>query len=267
MRCALGVALALSLMLMPRVAHADSTSQPIGLHFTGQVVRGPDAGVQIDGFLTLTSGGMQVSGTLSTFAGILMGRLSSYTPMTVTGTMNATSTNLSLDLSALSSQSASMTVPALQKLALPQFAHLGVHPMLQATGRAFPGGSYAGSFSGPTRADEGSWTAVPAVKHSFDFSAITKTGPKWSISGQAAVAFGGDGVVSGLYISDDLKGIYPIHGVAGNNWMSLVLPLGNNHFLYGSGSAGNIDVYQFFSGTFYGPGGATSGKWSAAITS
>ncbi len=260
-------ALSLSLLLIPRTAHAAGpTMQPMGMHFTALVLHGPDAGVQIDGYLSLTQGsGTQVSGTLSTFAGTLMNRLGSYSPISVTGSMNQAGVTLNLDLSSLTS--ADMAIPVLAKLVRPQFAHLGAHAMLQATGRSFTGSSFAGSFNGPTMADSGSWTAVSAVGHTFDFSAAAKAGPAWAISGQAAVVIGVDGTVSGLYISDDHKQVYAVRGIAAGGWMSLVLTLGNGQFLYGSGMADRIDSYQFFSGTFYGPAATTSGKWSAAFTS
>jgi hypothetical protein len=105
------------------------------------------------------------------------------------------------------------------------------------------------------------------VSHSFDLSAKATTGTKWSLSGQAAVVFGADGAVSGLYISDNFKNIYTVRGVTGNNWLSLVLALGNGQFLYGSGSTDRYDNFQLFKGTFYGPTATISGTWSAGLTS
>jgi hypothetical protein len=264
----IGIALILSLALTARAIPATATAQPLGLHVTFAVLNGPDAGVQIDGFLSLTAGtGTQMSGTLATLAGTLMSQLSSYTPIPVTGSVSQTSARLSLDLSDLAAPSGSMAIPALEKLAIPHFAHPGAHAAIQATGRAFGGGSYSGSFSGPAAMDSGSWTADPAVGHSFDISAKATTGSKWSLSGQAAVVFGADGSVSGLYISDDFKSIYTLHGVTGNNWLSLVLPMGNGQFFYGSGSTDNYDNFQLFKGTFYGPTATTSGTLSVAFTS
>jgi hypothetical protein len=259
---------ALALTTAPRVVNAASIT-PVNLHLTGVVSRGPDAGVTFDGALTLTPDASgKATGSFSTFAGALMSRLGSYTPITVTGTLGTKSADLTFDLSGLSTMTAAGAGgKMLAGMAMPHFAHLDAHSTLHGTGKLLTDGSYVGSFSGPDSADSGSWTAMPAVAHGFDFSAASKTGPKLSMSGQAAVVFGADGTVAGLYISDDYKAIYPIHGVIGNNWMSLVLPTGKGQVLYGTGQAGNIDVYQFYSGSFYGPNAATSGTWSAAFTS
>jgi hypothetical protein len=256
---------ALALTTAPRAVNAASTT-PVDLYLTGVVSHGPDAGVTFDGALTLTPDASgKVTGKFSTFAGALISRFSSYTPITVTGTLGTKSANLTFDLSGMSAMTAGGKMPA--GMAMPHFANLGTHSTLHGTGQLLADGSYVGSFSGPDSADSGSWTATPAVAHGFDFSAASKSGPKVSMSGQAAVVFGADGTIDGLYVSDDLKAVYPIHGVVGNNWMSLVLPTGNGQVLYGSGHAGNIDVYQFYSGSFYGPTAATSGTWSAAFTS
>jgi hypothetical protein len=247
-----------------------ASTNPVDLHLTGVVSQGPDAGVTFEGALTLTPDASgKVTGSFSTFAGALMSRVSSYTPITVTGTLGSKTADLSFDLSGASSMSAAMPAGAamLAGMAMPHFANLGAGAALHGTGRLLADGSWVGSFSGPDSADSGSWTATPAVAHGFDFSAASKSGPKLKVSGQAAVVFGADGTIDGLYLSDDLKTISPIHGVVGNNWMSLVLPTGNGQFLYGTGKAGNIDVFQFYSGSFYGPNAATSGTWSAAFTS
>ena len=264
----IALTLILSLTLNARVSRAASMSQPVNMHVTMAVLSGPDAGVRIDGFLSLTPGtGTQLSGTLTTLAGALMSQVASYTPISATATMSPASVKLTLDLSNLLAPAGSMAIPALEKLAVPHFANLGAHPTIQGTGRAFTDGSYSGSFSGPAATDSGSWTATPAVAHSFALSAKATTGTKWSLSGQAAVVFGTDGSISGLYISDDFKNIYTVQGVTGNNWLSLVLPLGNGQFLYGNGSTDPYDGYQIFKGTFYGPTATTSGTWSAGFTS
>jgi hypothetical protein len=264
----IALALILALMIAPRAGHAAAMTQPIGMHVSMAVLSGPDAGVQIDGFLSLTPGtGAQWSGTLSTLAGALMGQVASYTPISATATMSQSGIKLSLDLSNLSAPSGSMAIPALEKLAIPHFANLGTHAAIQGSGRAFADGSYGGSFTGPAATDSGSWTAAPAVAHDFALSAKATMGPKWSLSGQAAVVFGADGSISGLYISDDFKNIYPVHGVTGNNWLSLVLPLGKGQILYGNASTDPYDGYQIFKGTFYGPTTTTSGTWSAGFTS
>jgi hypothetical protein len=259
---------ALALTTAPRVVNAASTT-PVALHLMGVVSHGPDTGVTFEGALTLTPDASgKVTGSFSTFAGALMSRISSYTPITVTGTLGTKSADLTFDLSGMSAMpSTGAAGKTLAGMAMPHFANPGAHATLHGTGRLLADGSYVGSFSGPGSADSGSWTATPATAHGFDFSAASKSGPKLTISGQAAVVFGADGTVDGLYISDDLKAIYPIHGVVGNNWMSLVLPTGHGQFLYGTGHTGNIDVFQFYSGSFYGPNAATSGTWSAAFTS
>src|SRR5665213_4249572 len=192
---------ALALTAAPRVVNAaDTTGNPIDLHLIGVVSHGPDAGVTFEGplFLTSTTGG-KVTGSFSTFAGMLMSRLGSYTPIPVTGTVGAKSADLTFDLSGMNSASA----PAaggpiiLADMAMPHFAHLGAQSTLHGTGKVRSDGSYVGSFSGPDSADSGSWTATPAAAHGFDFSAASKSGPKLTISGQAAVVFGADGTVDG----------------------------------------------------------------------
>jgi hypothetical protein len=264
----IALTLILSLSLSARATRAAAMSQPLDMHVTMAVLNGPDAGVQVDGFLSLTPGaGAQWSGTLSTLAGTLMSQVASYTPISATATMSQSGIKLSLDLSNLLAPSGSMAIPALEKLAIPHFANLSAHATIQGAGRAFAGGSYGGSFTGPSAMDNGSWMATPAVAHDFALSAKATTGPKWALSGQAAVVFGADGSISGLYISDDFKNIYPVHGVTGNNWLSLVLPLGNGQLLYGNASTDPYDGYQIFKGTFYGPTTTTSGTWSAGFTS
>ncbi len=256
---------ALALTAAPRVVNAASAT-PVDLHLTGVVSHGLDAGVTFDGALTLTPDASgKVTGSFSTFAGALMSRFSSSIPITVTGTLGTKSADLTFDLSGMSALTAGGKRPA--ALAMPHFVNLGAHSTLHGTGQLLADGSYVGSFSGPDVADSGTWTAMPAVAHGFDFSAASRSGPKISMSGQAAVVFGADGTIAGLYVSDDLKAVYPIHGVVGNNWMSLVLPTGNGQVLYGSGHAGNIDGFQLYSGSFYGPNATTSGTWSAAFTS
>ena len=123
-----------------------------------------------------------------------------------------------------------------------------------------------GTFSGPAHGDTGVWTATPAVQHSFDYNAVSSAGTRVSLSGQAAVVFEQNGTVEGIYVADDGKHAYPVHGVVAGNRMSLILEMGNATFIYGTGTSGNVDVFQFFTGTFYGPDPTTSGKWSAAFT-
>ena len=101
----IAITLILSLALTSRVSRAAATTQPVGLHATFTVLSGPDAGVRIDGFLSLTSGtGAQMSGTFSTLAGTLMSQFASYNPITATATMSQTG----IDLNRFKSQAAAL---------------------------------------------------------------------------------------------------------------------------------------------------------------
>jgi hypothetical protein len=262
--------LAVSLAVAPQAVRAAS-AQPTALHFVGTVLQGADAGVRLEGVLSLSPGaGTAVSGSLATFAGTIMNTRSGYTPIAVSGTMRGSAVSLSFDLSAGAMSGMSDADEAMgpaMKLAMPAFKHLGAHAAVRVTGHSFASGDWAGTLTGPAGGDTGYWMATPATPHTFDFNAVSKTGMATSLSGQAAVVFEVSGTVEGLYISDSGKQAYPLHGVVSGNQLSVVLEMGNGTFLYGAGAAGNVDTFQYFTGTFFGPDTTTSGKWSALFTS
>ena len=263
------VILTLGLLAGPRVAQADTSAASTGLHFVGAVLQGADRGVRLEGFLAFTPGpGRHVSGTLATFAGTIMGTMEGYTPITVTGRLQQGTIALTFDLRGLhASPMGDETTSKMYRLAIPSFAHPGAHATLRATGQALAAGAFMGTLSGPAPRDTGIWTATPAEQHTFDFNAVARAGKALSLSGQAAVVFGTGGTVEGLFVSDNGNNAYPVHGVVAGTRLSLVLDLGHGLFLYGTGAAGNVDTYQFFAGTFFGPNATTSGRWSAAFTS